>query len=67
MDKLRKVVLIGADPDDGSLSPQVWLPMYYGMVPVVYGGVNYSQLLPPNSYIDATQLTPLALATLLKR
>ena len=24
----------------------------YGMVPIVYGGANYSAFLPPNSYID---------------
>lgn len=41
--------------------------LYYPMVPVVLGGANYSSLLPPNSYIDATQHTPAALAKILVR
>ncbi|CAH1795097.1 unnamed protein product [Owenia fusiformis] len=29
--------------------------MTYGMVPIVYGDVDYSELLPPHSYIDITK------------
>ncbi|XP_063615601.1 uncharacterized protein LOC134788699 [Penaeus indicus] len=36
--------------------------MFYPLVPVVLGGANYDDLLPPNSYIDARQYTPLELA-----
>ena len=35
------------------------------IVPVVYGAVNYSAIAPPNSYIDATQLSARKLAQLL--
>ncbi|XP_047481620.1 4-galactosyl-N-acetylglucosaminide 3-alpha-L-fucosyltransferase FUT6-like [Penaeus chinensis] len=41
--------------------------LYYPLVPVVLGGANYSSLLPPNSYIDANQHTPEALAKILVR
>ncbi|CAH1792543.1 unnamed protein product [Owenia fusiformis] len=29
--------------------------MAYGMVPIVYGDIDYSELLPPHSYIDVTK------------
>lgn len=32
------------------------------MVPVVYGGANYSSFAPPHSYIDASQFSPKELA-----
>ena len=35
------------------------------IVPIVYGAVNYSAIAPPNSYIDATQLSAKKLAQLL--
>lgn len=44
---------------------KMWNPLHDGMVPVVYGGVQYSDILPPHSYVDATKLTPLQLANLL--
>lgn len=37
----------------------------YPLIPVVLGGANYSSFLPPNSYIDATNLKPETLASLL--
>lgn len=36
------------------------------MVPVVYGGANYSQIAPPHSYINALDFTPETLAEYLK-
>ncbi|KAI1299182.1 Alpha-(1,3)-fucosyltransferase C [Halotydeus destructor] len=41
-----------------------WLE--YPIVPVVMGGANYSSILPPNSFIDALDFTPSALAAYLK-
>lgn len=35
------------------------------MIPVVFGGTNYSAILPPNSYIDANEKDPEELARLL--
>ena len=37
------------------------------IIPVVYGGANYSQLAPPHSYINALQYTPRQLARLMHR
>ncbi|XP_063860673.1 uncharacterized protein LOC135100997 [Scylla paramamosain] len=31
---------------------KLWIPLKYGMVPVVYGGPSYRHTLPFNSYID---------------
>ena len=39
----------------------------YKIVPVVYGGANYSQIAPPNSYIDARQFEPKQLADYLMK
>lgn len=39
--------------------------MNYGVIPVVFGGANYSSFMPPNSYIDATELSPKHLAQLM--
>ena len=36
------------------------------IVPVVLGGVNYSQIAPPHSYIDASQYSPKELAAYLR-
>ncbi|KAF2366121.1 Glycosyl transferase family 10 [Trinorchestia longiramus] len=49
------------------ISDQVWGPLKAGLVPVVYGGANYSTALPPNSYIDARQFTAANLTSFLKR
>nr|XP_045611879.1 alpha-(1,3)-fucosyltransferase C-like [Procambarus clarkii] len=49
------------------ITEKVWLPLHHGLVPVVYGGANYSLFLPPHSYVDATHLTPPQLASLLTR
>jgi hypothetical protein len=37
------------------------------VVPVVYGGANYSRIAPPHSYIDARQFEPKQLANYLKK
>lgn len=37
-------------------------PLSRYIVPIVYGGANYSQIAPPHSYIDARQFTPKQLA-----
>ena len=37
------------------------------VVPVVYGGADYSRIAPPNSYIDARQFEPKQLADYLKK
>jgi alpha-1,3-fucosyltransferase len=37
------------------------------MVPIVYGGADYTQHAPPHSYIDARQFKPKELAAYLKR
>jgi hypothetical protein len=36
------------------------------MIPIVFGGANYSQLLPPNSFIDALRYTPKQLSYYIK-
>ncbi|EFX73041.1 hypothetical protein DAPPUDRAFT_58354 [Daphnia pulex] len=40
--------------------------MNHDIIPVVYGGANYSRIAPPHSYIDALQFTPETLAQYLK-
>jgi alpha-1,3-fucosyltransferase len=40
--------------------------MNHDIVPVVYGGANYSRIAPPHSYIDALKFTPETLANYLK-
>jgi alpha-1,3-fucosyltransferase len=40
--------------------------MNHDIVPIVYGGANYSQIAPPHSYIDALQFTPETLSQYLK-
>ncbi|KAK7063058.1 Galactoside 3(4)-L-fucosyltransferase, partial [Halocaridina rubra] len=37
---------------DDYYSEKLWRPMEYGMVPVVYGGAKYKDILPTGSYID---------------
>lgn len=40
--------------------------MNRNIVPIVYGGANYTHIAPPHSYIDALQFTPETLAKYLK-
>ncbi len=40
--------------------------MNHDIVPVVYGGANYSRIAPAHSYIDALQFTPETLAQYFK-
>ncbi|XP_057368439.1 alpha-(1,3)-fucosyltransferase C-like [Daphnia carinata] len=40
--------------------------MKRNIVPIVYGGANYTQIAPPHSFIDALQYTPETLAQYLK-
>lgn len=44
------------------VTEKVYNLLYYPVVPVVFGAVNYSQVLPQHSYIDATKFTPEQLA-----
>jgi alpha-1,3-fucosyltransferase len=44
-----------------------FLPLIHDIVPVVYGGANYTALAPPHSFIDALRLTPRQLARYLHR
>jgi len=37
---------------DDYVTEKFFRPMYYGLVPVVYGGVNYSAIAPNKSFID---------------
>lgn len=41
--------------------------MKHDMIPVVYGGANYSRIAPKHSYIDARQFKPKDLATYLRQ
>lgn len=34
------------------ITEKIFLPLNYGVVPVAYGFGNYSEILPPNSFID---------------
>nr|XP_045582466.1 alpha-(1,3)-fucosyltransferase C-like [Procambarus clarkii] len=47
---------------DSYITEKVWRPLIHGVVPIVLGGANYSNFLPPNSYIDALKFTPRELA-----
>ncbi|KAJ6216779.1 hypothetical protein RDWZM_007936 [Blomia tropicalis] len=49
------------------VTEKLWNIMQYDIIPVVYGGANYTHLLPPHSYIDATELRPIELAKKLTR
>ena len=48
-------------------SEKFFLPLIHDIVPVVYGGANYTALAPPHSFIDALQFTPRQLARYLHR
>jgi len=48
------------------MSDLIWAVLKTNMVPVVFGGVNYSKLLPIGSYIDALNQSPKNLAHFLR-
>ncbi|XP_018027429.1 alpha-(1,3)-fucosyltransferase C, partial [Hyalella azteca] len=47
------------------ISDQVWEPLKAGLIPVVYGGANYTRTLPRNSFIDAREHSAANLTSLL--
>ncbi|XP_066964632.1 uncharacterized protein [Macrobrachium rosenbergii] len=49
------------------ITEKVFLPLEYGLVPVVYGGAKFEDFLPPHSYVDASTMSPRALARKLTR
>lgn len=52
-------------PDRDYATEKIFNILQYGIIPVVYGGANYSAILPPKSYIDATHQHPKRLAATL--
>jgi len=52
---------------DDYVSEKFFNVLAHDIVPVVYGGANYSKLAPPHSYIEAMQYTPKQLALYLKQ
>ncbi|XP_042888437.1 alpha-(1,3)-fucosyltransferase C-like [Penaeus japonicus] len=52
---------------DEYMTEKLYNPLVYNLVPVVWGGSNYEQFLPPNSYIDARGYHPKELAQLLQK
>ncbi|XP_039307568.1 alpha-(1,3)-fucosyltransferase C isoform X2 [Solenopsis invicta] len=52
---------------DDYVTEKLMNPLRYNVVPVVYGGANYSQIAPPNSYVNALDFeSPKELAAYLK-
>lgn len=52
---------------DDYVTEKLMNPLRYNIIPVVYGGANYSQFAPPNSYVNALDFeSPKELATYLK-
>ncbi|CAL1688347.1 unnamed protein product [Lasius platythorax] len=52
---------------DDYVTEKLMNPLRYNVVPVVYGGANYSQFAPPNSYVNALDFeSPKELAAYLK-
>ncbi|KAK7044277.1 hypothetical protein SK128_013362, partial [Halocaridina rubra] len=47
---------------DDYVTEKLYNLLHYPIIPVVRGLADYSRLLPPNSYIDATRYTPKELA-----
>ena len=47
---------------DDYYTEKVILPLMLGMVPVTMGRTNYSRVLPPDSFIDAMDYSPIQLA-----
>ncbi|XP_045613892.1 alpha-(1,3)-fucosyltransferase C isoform X2 [Procambarus clarkii] len=52
---------------DDYITEKLYNPLVYNLVPVVWGGANYSRYLPPHSFIDARHYHPRELAELLLR
>ncbi|KAL7638289.1 UNVERIFIED_CONTAM: hypothetical protein RMT77_010853 [Armadillidium vulgare] len=48
------------------ITEKVYNLLYYPIVPIVYGGANYEEFLPPNSYINAAIYSPVKLAEYIK-
>ncbi|XP_018017174.1 alpha-(1,3)-fucosyltransferase C [Hyalella azteca] len=51
---------------DDYVTEKLYNILYYPVVPVVFGGANYSNLLPQSSFINALNYNPKQLASLLK-
>lgn len=50
------------------VTEKLYKPLRYDIIPIVYGGANYSRFVPPNSYIDALNYdSPKDLAVYLKK
>ncbi|KAK3888799.1 hypothetical protein Pcinc_007159 [Petrolisthes cinctipes] len=49
------------------ITEKLYNPYQYNLVPVVYGGADYTKYLPPHSYINARHYHPRDLAALLTR
>ncbi|KAL1420195.1 hypothetical protein MTO96_024538 [Rhipicephalus appendiculatus] len=50
------------------VTEKLYTNLLYDIIPVVYGGANYSQVAPPGSYIDALSFeSPMHLARYLKK
>ncbi|CAL4184643.1 unnamed protein product, partial [Meganyctiphanes norvegica] len=47
------------------ITEKLYLPLVHGLVPIVWGGSNYKDFLPPGSFIDARKYHPKDLAHLL--
>nr|XP_026490360.1 alpha-(1,3)-fucosyltransferase C-like [Vanessa tameamea] len=47
------------------ISKEILYPLLHYAVPIVYGGADYNNYLPPNSYIDARKLSLEKVATLM--
>lgn len=43
-------------------SEKIYNILYYPVIPIVYGGIKYSEILPPHSYINAADYSPEELA-----
>ncbi|KAL1420199.1 hypothetical protein MTO96_024542 [Rhipicephalus appendiculatus] len=62
--ELRKYI----DVDVDYVTEKLFKPLMHDIIPVVYGGANYSDAAPPGSYIDALSFeSPMHLARHLKR
>ncbi|KAK4304410.1 hypothetical protein Pmani_023636 [Petrolisthes manimaculis] len=49
------------------ITEKLYNPLQHNLVPVVYGGADYTKYLPPHSYINALDYHPRDLAALLTR
>nr|XP_053629287.1 uncharacterized protein LOC128686407 [Cherax quadricarinatus] len=52
---------------DDYITEKLYNPIVHNIVPIVWGGANYTRYLPPHSYIDARRYHPSELAALLLR